>query len=69
MAFVVGQVRFKIGEEAGVLFDEARQSLHLLQNALCAHKWGRWCPEWRVRKISLADPSTRANAAVVLLVV
>jgi hypothetical protein len=43
--FVVRQVRFKIGEEVGVLFDEVRQSLDLLQNAFCAHKWGRWCPK------------------------
>ena len=31
--------------------------------------WGRWCLEWQVQKISLADASTRANAAVVLLIV
>jgi hypothetical protein len=67
--FVVRQFRFEVSEEAGVLSDEVRQSLDLLQNALCAHKWGRWCPEWQVQKISLTDASTRANAAVVLLVV
>jgi hypothetical protein len=46
--FVVRQFRFQVGEEAGVLSDEIRQSFDLLQNALCAHKWGRWCPEWQV---------------------
>ncbi len=68
--FVLWQVCFKVGEEVDVLVDEVRQSLDLLQNALCAHKWGRWYPEWQVQKINLADASARdANAAVVLLVV
>ena len=31
--------------------------------------WSRWCPEWQVLKINLADASTHANAAVVLLIV
>ena len=65
---MVGQVHFKIGEEAVVLLDEAIQSVQLLQNAICAHRcWGRWCPEWQVEKINLADASARANAVVVLL--
>jgi hypothetical protein len=64
----MGQVRFKIGEDAVVLLDEAIQSVQLLQNAICAHRWGRWCPEWQVFcKINLADASERANAAVVLI--
>jgi hypothetical protein len=43
--FVVRQCRFKVGEEAGVLSDEVGQSLDLLEDALCAHKRSRWCPE------------------------
>ncbi len=40
-----------------MLSDEVGQSLDLLQNALCAHKWGRWCLQ--LMKYSVQQHNTK----------